>query len=280
MYRFHSRVVDRMRVGRVLLAGDLAHLVAPFGARGLNSGVQDAENAAWKLAVRAPRLGRRVAAGQLPHRAARGRPGEPRGHQRHHALPGARQTEAEHRRPPRRAGARPATTRRPARRVDSGRLAEPFWYVDSPLTTPNPQRPFAGRPPRGAVPRPAPGVLVPDAPVTVGGRPGRLREIARDGFLLLAGDRVDTDAVQPAARRAVRVPVRLLRIADIDHSGALRTALAPGPEDVWIVRPDAHVAAVLTDPAPPAVVAALRRALAAPATSADGSSRASFRLPV
>src|SRR5690606_20301209 len=34
-YRFHSRIVSRMRVGRVLLAGDCAHLVAPFGARGL-----------------------------------------------------------------------------------------------------------------------------------------------------------------------------------------------------------------------------------------------------
>ncbi|HUR73422.1 MAG TPA: FAD-dependent monooxygenase, partial [Sporichthya sp.] len=51
VYRFHSRLADRMRVGRVLLAGDAAHLVAPFGARGLNSGVADAENAAWKLAA-------------------------------------------------------------------------------------------------------------------------------------------------------------------------------------------------------------------------------------
>ena len=50
VYRFHTRLVPRMRVGRVLLAGDCAHLVAPFGARGLNSGVADAENAAWKLA--------------------------------------------------------------------------------------------------------------------------------------------------------------------------------------------------------------------------------------
>lgn len=50
VYRFHSRQVDRMRVGRVLVAGDAAHLVSPFGARGLNSGVPDAENAAWKIA--------------------------------------------------------------------------------------------------------------------------------------------------------------------------------------------------------------------------------------
>ena len=39
-----------MKDGRVLLAGDCAHLMAPLGARGLNSGVHDAENAAWKLA--------------------------------------------------------------------------------------------------------------------------------------------------------------------------------------------------------------------------------------
>ncbi len=50
VYRFHSRVATRLRVGRVLLAGDVAHMYAPFGARGLNSGVLDAENAAWKLA--------------------------------------------------------------------------------------------------------------------------------------------------------------------------------------------------------------------------------------
>jgi 2-polyprenyl-6-methoxyphenol hydroxylase-like FAD-dependent oxidoreductase len=51
VYRFHERVADRFRIGRVFLAGDAAHLFAPFGARGLNSGVQDAENLAWKLAA-------------------------------------------------------------------------------------------------------------------------------------------------------------------------------------------------------------------------------------
>ena len=50
MYRFQSRIADRMQIGRVLLAGDAAHLFAPFGARGLNSGVCDVENAAWKIA--------------------------------------------------------------------------------------------------------------------------------------------------------------------------------------------------------------------------------------
>ena len=41
------------RHGRVLFAGDSAHLVSPFGARGANSGVQDADNLAWKLEARA-----------------------------------------------------------------------------------------------------------------------------------------------------------------------------------------------------------------------------------
>lgn len=49
-YRFSQRVADRFRAGRVFLAGDAAHVMSPFGARGLNSGVADAENLAWKLA--------------------------------------------------------------------------------------------------------------------------------------------------------------------------------------------------------------------------------------
>src|SRR6266545_562741 len=46
VYRFHQRAAERFGVGRVFLAGDAAHLMSPFGARGLNSGVADAENLA------------------------------------------------------------------------------------------------------------------------------------------------------------------------------------------------------------------------------------------
>ena len=49
-YRFHERVARRFRAGRVFLAGDAAHLMAPFGARGMNSGIEDARNLGWKLA--------------------------------------------------------------------------------------------------------------------------------------------------------------------------------------------------------------------------------------
>jgi 2-polyprenyl-6-methoxyphenol hydroxylase-like FAD-dependent oxidoreductase len=49
-YRFSQRIARCFRAGRVFLAGDAAHVMSPFGARGLNSGVADAENLAWKLA--------------------------------------------------------------------------------------------------------------------------------------------------------------------------------------------------------------------------------------
>jgi pentachlorophenol monooxygenase/3-(3-hydroxy-phenyl)propionate hydroxylase len=50
-WRFHQKVVENFRADRVLLVGDAAHLMAPFGARGLNSGVEDVVNLAWKLAL-------------------------------------------------------------------------------------------------------------------------------------------------------------------------------------------------------------------------------------
>lgn len=49
-YRIHQRVVDRYRVGRVLLAGDAAHLNSPSGGMGMNGGIHDAFNLADKIA--------------------------------------------------------------------------------------------------------------------------------------------------------------------------------------------------------------------------------------
>ncbi len=51
VYTFSCLRMDRFRHGSVVFAGDSAHGVSPFGARGANSGVQDAENLAWKLAA-------------------------------------------------------------------------------------------------------------------------------------------------------------------------------------------------------------------------------------
>ncbi len=55
VYTFHARVAERFGHGRVLLAGDAAHLSPPFAGLGLSSGLQDAQNRAWKLGAVAHR---------------------------------------------------------------------------------------------------------------------------------------------------------------------------------------------------------------------------------
>ena len=51
VYTFRCQRMERFRHGRVFFVGDSAHQVSPFGARGANSGIQDADNLAWKLAL-------------------------------------------------------------------------------------------------------------------------------------------------------------------------------------------------------------------------------------
>ena len=50
-FHCHSKVATRFRAGRVLLAGDAAHLCSPAQGHGMNTGLQDAANLAWKLAL-------------------------------------------------------------------------------------------------------------------------------------------------------------------------------------------------------------------------------------
>ncbi|RJO77557.1 pentachlorophenol monooxygenase [Nocardia panacis] len=229
VYRFHSRIADRLRAGRVLLAGDCAHLVAPFGARGLNSGVADAENAAWKLAF--------VLRGWAPealldsyhaerHAAARENI-DITTHTMDFLVPRTPELQRRRRETLDAVAADPTL----ADAVDSGRLCEPHRYVESPLTTANPEAPIA------------PGTLVPDVPITLDGSPTRLRAIARDGFLVVT---TNPGAVAPDSPFPLRV---------VNAAG---TTLPVGA--VFLIRPDAHVAAVL--PSVDDLPAALRRATA------------------
>jgi pentachlorophenol monooxygenase/3-(3-hydroxy-phenyl)propionate hydroxylase len=249
VYRFHSRIASRMRVDRVLLAGDAAHLVSPFGARGLNSGVADAENAAWKIA--------HVGYGWAPEELL-----ESYHTERHAAaVENVEVTTAtmdflvppDAERAAHRADVLARAVDDPAAHahVNSGRLAEPFWYHDSPLTTPDATRPFTGRPPRGAVPPPGPGVLVPDVPCAH----ARLRALAREGFLVLLADGGHRQAAEAQAG-AVAAPVRTTAMGP--HAAV---ALGARPGEAWILRPDAHVAAVVPVTQ---IATALRRALGHP----------------
>lgn len=50
IYRLHHRIADKFRTGRCFLIGDAAHIHSPVGGQGMNTGLQDAYNLAWKLA--------------------------------------------------------------------------------------------------------------------------------------------------------------------------------------------------------------------------------------
>ena len=62
-YHVHHRVTEHFRKGRAFLLGDAAHIHSPAGGQGMNTGIGDAINLAWKLAA--------VLAGDAPRRPAR-----------------------------------------------------------------------------------------------------------------------------------------------------------------------------------------------------------------
>ncbi len=254
-YRFSQRLVERFRVGRVLLAGDAAHLMSPFGARGLNSGAADAENLAWKLAL--------VLSGRAPDGLLESYHLE----RRAAALENLAVTDATMRfmvpQGPLRRAARNAILRGSIRVtglrrwVNSGRLAQPFAYVDSPLIQPGPDDPRL----------PVHGDVAPDAACRLAeaGPDGpqrpvrRLRDLLGDGFvaLLVCGEQPDLalkSAVR-ATRLAWPAPVRVAVIGAgsappqvlllEDVAGDLARLYAPNGPRAWLIRPDGHLAASL-----------------------------------
>ncbi|GGM58696.1 oxygenase [Longimycelium tulufanense] len=230
VYRFHQRRVPSFRVGRVLLAGDAAHVMSPFGARGLNSGIQDAENAAWKIAY--DRAGWAGPALLASYDAERGAAADENlrvtGQTMRFLVP---QTDSD------RTHRHDVLTRSvedPAVRpeIDSGKLAEPFWYLDSPLTTPAPADQCAAFPREpGATRPPLPGVLCPDATLPGG---WRLRQTFGPHFTVLVRDD------EPELPVPDHPPVRVVRLP----ADGLAAELGLCAGTCGLVRPDGHLAAI------------------------------------
>ncbi len=231
IYTFQCRRMERFRHGRVLFAGDAAHQVSPFGARGANGGLQDTDNLCWKLAL--------VIAGQAPpalldsYDVERGRGAD------ENVLNSTRATDfitpksaisrvfrdavldlSEH-----------VPLARPL--VNSGRLSVPCVYDGSPLNGPDvPGMPARTRPGAPAV----------DAP-------------QGDGWLL---DRLG-NRFQLLAIGAPLPPDGPCALLEVDVNDAVRARyLGTAAAGFYLIRPDQHVAARWRAYDRDAVAAALR----------------------
>ncbi|MGW6913960.1 FAD-dependent monooxygenase [Kitasatospora sp. NPDC054939] len=267
-FRISARLVDHYRAGRVFLAGDAAHIHPPTGAQGMNTGVQDAFNLAWKLALAVHGA---AADGLLDSYEAERLPvgAEVVGRTVRHARSGV--------------GPEPAREDVATLLLREAQLL--VGYPDGPLTVPT------GHPvtaPDGAAPWPAggprPGDRAPDcrglhrplatypvrlfdllrgprhslllyaAPGTAAGPLHRCAEAARtaahgllDAYAVLAPEARGEDFALPYAR---------------DTEGDFRRVYAARGGEAVLVRPDGYLAARLPHPASDDVVAALHRTFA------------------
>ncbi len=260
---FSCRRLDKFRHGRTLFLGDAAHQVSPFGARGGNAGVQDADNLGWKLLA--------VLRGDAPEALLDSYDAERTTAADQDILASTRTTEFI---TPRNEAARAYRDAvlelaehhefaRPL--VNSGRLSSPAVLQGSCLNTPDAGAWAGGLPP---------GAPAADAPVLCDGRADwLLRQLAGDGFTLLlfgAPDEVPAGAVNAPAGRARQGawPVRSVFVSPVeadgvlwDHEGLAAARYDAQPGTAVLLRPDQHVAARWRGFDPVAVATARRRAL-------------------
>jgi 3-(3-hydroxy-phenyl)propionate hydroxylase len=226
VYRFNCARLRKFVHGRVIFAGDSAHQVSPFGARGANSGIQDAENLVWKLAL--------VLQGQAPqslldsYDLERGQAADENiGHSTRSTDFIAPRTVPE--RTLRNAVLQLAPHAPFARRmVNSGRLSVASEYA-STLSTPD-REAFAGSARLG--------LPVPDAPMADrNGKACFLLQYLSDDFELLY--------VKDGARPNVPEGLRLTVIGEdlIDREGAFAARFDATPGSAFLLRPDHHLCA-------------------------------------
>jgi 3-(3-hydroxy-phenyl)propionate hydroxylase len=255
VYQFACRRIDNFRYGRVIFAGDAAHQVSPFGARGANTGIQDVDNLAWKLKL--------VLDGQAPPALIESYHEERAFAADDNLLNSTRATDFISPKSPvslryRNAVLELASTEAFARPlINSGRLSMPTPYLQSSLNTLDEDR-FDGLM--------KPGTNCADAPLRHQGQAAWLLNVLNTlhgpagGFTLLCfGER-------PAAERVAEGPItaRVLSVGgDVeDVQGLLAQRYDARPGTVYLIRPDQHVAARWRRFDAAKVRAALRRATA------------------
>lgn len=222
IYTFQCRRMQNFRHGRVIFAGDSAHQVSPFGARGANSGVQDADNLAWKLAL--------VVQGKAPESLLDSYDTERVFGADENILNSTRATDFITPKTPvskmfRNAVLDLAETLPFARSiVNSGRLSVPCTYDGSRLNGPD----------DAALPaRSRPGSPCPDAPLGDG---WLLNELSA-GFTLMTLD------APGEAFTAHGLTVDHLKLSAKTNSALRARYLGDAPAAVYLIRPDQHVAA-------------------------------------
>ena len=243
IYTFQCRRMERFRHGRVLFAGDAAHQVSPFGARGANSGLQDTDNLCWKLKL--------VIEGLAPDSLLDSYDVERVQGADENILNSSRSTDfitpkSEVSRLFRDAVLDLSESQPFARPlVNSGRLSVPCVHDGSPLNGPD-----AG----GFPARTRPGAPLVDAPLAEGWLSDRLGQ----GFQLLA-----IDAEAPESLEVDGIAVETLSVATAALSSpALRERyLGAAASAVYLMRPDQHVVARWPGYDEAAVGAALRQAV-------------------
>jgi 3-(3-hydroxy-phenyl)propionate hydroxylase len=247
-YRFQCRRIESFVHGRVVFCGDSAHQLSPFGARGANSGVQDAENLAWKLALVLSREAPESLIASYDLERGQAADANIRHSTRSTDFIAPHSAEEAHLRDATLALARHADFAK--RMVNSGRLSSASAY-DTPLSTADTDRWSGGVPP---------GAAMQDAMLRRGGESLYPTESAAPRFTLLyaedgAPPRIPS-SIEPIAISATDRDPSMLD--DAQSQFATRYDATPG--SAYLLRPDGHVAARFRQASARAIEAAWSRA--------------------